>query len=251
MLRDERFQKILEMLKENVIISVSEISKSLNVTEMTIRRDLKILEEGDQLIRVHGGAKRKGEDTFKELSHDEKQQMHVEEKKSIAKIAAGLIEENDTVFLGPGTTNEMIYDYLQVNYAKIITNSITVFSKFVDDKRFEMILVGGKLRSRTGAFVGNFANDMLKKIRVKKAFIGTNGIYGENITTFNEDEGVAQSIILDNAEEKYILADSSKIGKTDFFVFYNLNHITAIITDSKINTKSNEEYRKITKIIFK
>lgn len=251
MLKEERFQKIISMLNENEFINVADIALSLNVTEMTVRRDLKALENLNKLIRVHGGAKSKKEYNFKELSHHEKQSINVEEKRYIAKIAASLIQENDTVFLGAGTTNEMIYDYITVQHAKIITNSMDVFTRFMQDSRFETILVGGKLRARTGAFVGSFANDVLRKIRVKKAFIGTNGIFEDNVTTYHEDEGVAQSIILDNAHEKYIIADSSKIGKADFFVFYSLKDVTAMITGEEIGAKIGKKYKKITRIINK
>mgnify|MGYP004702639195 CR=1 FL=1 len=251
MLKEERFQKIISMLNENEFINVAEVAISLNVAEMTVRRDLKTLEELNKLMRVHGGAKAKKENNFKELSHHEKQRINVDEKRYIAKIAANLIQENDTVFLGAGTTNEMIYDFVKVQHAKIITNSMDVFLKFVQDNRFETILVGGELRQRTGAFAGSFANDVLRKIRVKKAFIGTNGIFEDSVTTYNEDEGVAQGIILDNAHEKYILADSSKIGKADFFVFYSLKDVTAMITGEEIGAKIVNRYKKITKIINK
>jgi DeoR family lactose phosphotransferase system repressor len=222
----------------------------MNVTEMTVRRDLKVLEEKGLLIRIHGGAKKKEENLFKELSHNEKRTIHIEEKKYIAKIAGQLVEENDIIYIGPGTTNEMIYDYLNISYAKIITNSMSIFSKFKDDNRFELILIGGRFRPRTDVFVGSFTDELLKKIRVKRAFVGTNGICHDNITTSNEEEGACQRIILDNAAEKYILCDSSKLGKEDFYSFYNIKDITAIITDDKIEQNIKKKYEKSAKIIM-
>lgn len=251
MLREQRLEKILEMLEENNVIKISNITKKLSVTEMTVRRDLKVLEEKSLLVRIHGGAKRKNETSIRELSHNEKKIMNVEQKKYIASIAASLIEENDTIFIGPGTTNEFIYDFIDISYGKVVTNSIAVFLKFAEDSRFELILAGGKLRTRTGTFVGSFTNDILKKIRVKKAFIGTNGIYENNITTFNEEEGVSQRLILDNAVEKYVLTDSTKFNKEDFYSFYDLNSVTAIITDDQISTSIKKQYEKITDIINK
>ncbi|WP_123054573.1 DeoR/GlpR family DNA-binding transcription regulator [Clostridium sp. JN-1] len=249
MLKDERFQKILEMLESNNIIKIYDIKEMLGVTEMTVRRDLKALEEKGLLIRIRGGAKKKEKVLFTELSHNQKRNINVEEKKYIAKLAGGLIKENDIIYIGPGTTNEMLYDYINVSYLKIITNSMSIFNKFKDDKRFELILIGGRFRARTDVFVGNFTNELLEKIRVKKAFVGVNGICNNSITTSNEEEGVCQRIILDNASEKYILCDSSKIGKEDFYSFYNLRKVTAVLTDDKISTKVKEEYEKIVKII--
>ncbi|SJZ48777.1 DeoR/GlpR family DNA-binding transcription regulator [Garciella nitratireducens] len=249
MLKDERLKKILEMVQKENIVSISDMSKILGVTEMTIRRDLKILEEKGLIIRIHGGAKKKQEVSFVELSSNEKRVLHVEEKKYVAKLAGKLVQENDIIYIGPGTTNELVYDYITVSYAKVITNSMSVFLKFKDDSRFELILIGGKFRSRTDTFVGNFTNELLKKIRVKKAFIGVNGISNDHIMTANEEEALCQRIIMDNANEVYILCDSSKIGKQDFYSFYDLKDVTAVITDDKIDDTIKKEYENKVKII--
>lgn len=249
MLKDERLKTILEMIQNDNIVSISDISKILNVTEVTIRRDLKTLEEKGLIIRIHGGAKKKQGVSFIELSNNEKRTIHVEEKKYIARLAGRLVEENDIIYIGPGTTNELTYDYITVSYAKVITNSMSVFSKFKDNNRFELILIGGRFRSRTDTFVGNFTNELLKKIRVRKAFIGVNGIHNGHITTANEEEGLCQRIIMDNASEVYILCDSSKIGKEDFYSFYDLKDVTAIITDDKIDPDIKREYEKKVRII--
>lgn len=249
MLREERLEKILEMIEKDNIVSIGDITEILNVTEMTVRRDLKMLEERGKIIRIHGGAKKKEERMATELSHNEKRKIHVEEKRYIAQIAASMIKENDIVYIGPGTTNELIYEYLDISYAKIITNSMSIFSKFKDDKRFELILIGGRFRSRTDVFVGNFANELLEKIRVKKAFVGVNGILGESVTNSNEEEGACQRIILDNSIERYILCDSNKIDKEDFYSFYNLKDVTAVVTDKNINDELKEKYNSIVKII--
>ncbi|AAK80892.1 DeoR family lactose phosphotransferase system repressor [Clostridium acetobutylicum] len=252
MLKEERLQKIVDMLDENNIIKITDINEKLGVTEITIRRDLKILEERGFLKRIYGGAKKvtqKAKDDFKELSSNEKRKINIEQKKDVAKIAASMVEENDIIYIGPGTTNELIYDYINVSYAKVITNSMPVFLRFKDDSRYEVILVGGRYRKRTDVFVGSFTNEILKSMRVKIAFVGTNGICDNNVTTSNEEEGACQKIILDNAVEKYILCDSSKIGKEDFFGFYNLEDVTAVITDENIDEDLKNKYEKNVKII--
>ncbi len=237
------------MIDSEGIVKTSEVTKQLGVTEMTVRRDLKALEERGLLMRIHGGAKRKSEILVAELSHVEKKQLNIDEKKYVAKQAAALVSENDSVFIGHGTTNEFIYDYLNVPYARIITNSLPVFTKFKGDERFELLLVGGRLRARSDVFIGSFTNHLLEKISVKIAFIGTNGIYGHQVTNYNEEEGTSQKIILDNASERYILCDSSKLDKQDFFSFYRLEDVTAMITDNKLEAKVKERYERIVKVI--
>lgn len=250
MLKEERFQKILEMLQQADIIKMADITATLGVTEMTVRRDLKALEEQELLTRIYGGAKKKQNILSKELSHGEKKTIHIAEKRYIAQLAASQVAENDAIYIGPGTTSELIYDFLTVAYAKIITNSLDVFLKFREDKRFELLFIGGRFRSQTDVFVGNFTNEILEKIRVKIAFVGTNGIYNNNVTTSNEEEGTCQKIILDNSSKRYILCDSSKIDKEDFYSFYKLADVTGIITDDKITEANIKRYEKIVKIIY-
>ncbi|PJI06801.1 MULTISPECIES: DeoR/GlpR family DNA-binding transcription regulator [Clostridium] len=252
MLKEERFRKILKIIDKNDIIKITDINEKLGVTEITVRRDLKVLEERGLIERIYGGAKKlnvENKSVIKELSNNEKRKINMQEKMNIAKLASSMIKENDIIYIGPGTTSELIYNYLKVSYVKVITNSMSVFLKFKDDSRYEVILVGGRYRSRTDVFVGNFTNENLRSMRVKTAFVGTNGICDDNITTSNEEEGVCQKIIMNNAVRKFVLCDSSKIGKQDFFSFYNLDNITAVITDKNINEDLKNEYGKKVQII--
>ena len=218
---------------------------------MTLRRDLKFLEEQGLLVRIHGGARSKDSIKFQELSSTEKRSINLDKKIEVAKIAASLINENDIVYIGPGTTSEHIYDYINVSSAKIITNCLNIFEKFRNDNRFELILIGGRLRERTSTFVGNFANEVLIKIRVKIAFIGANGISDNNVMTSNEEEGVCQNIIMNNAMKRYVICDSTKIEKEDFFTLYKLEDATALITDSGIDAELKSKYSEYCKVINK
>ncbi|WP_044639981.1 DeoR/GlpR family DNA-binding transcription regulator [Risungbinella massiliensis] len=249
MLKEERHRIILELLKQERYLKIAELADRLGVTKMTVRRDLSSLEEEGVLHRVHGGAQRVGEEEIEELSHQEKLTLHMEEKSKIAKRAASLVEENDTVFIGPGTTNELIYSYIRLRRATVVTNSLTVFQRFQGDERFELILMGGRYRERTGSFIGTFANESLRKIKVNKAFIGTNGVYHGMVTTANEEEGLAQQIILDNALAKYILCDESKIGKQALYAFYSLHHVNALISDARPDTITGAQITKYTELL--
>jgi DeoR family lactose phosphotransferase system repressor len=245
-MRDERQKHIFKLIEENDFLKVSEASKMFGVTEMTIRRDLKELEQQGKLNRVHGGATKiesAQNNNYSELSHTQKLSMNIKEKKQIAKKAAELIEDGDIIFIGAGTTTEYIYEYLNVNTAKVVTNSISIFNCFKDDPRFDLILIGGKLRERTGTFIGYFTRKWIQDIKVQKAFIGTNGIKGDYITTAEEEEGVVQRIILNNSDKNYILADSTKFGVEAFQVLCNINILDGIITDKNIQQEYEEFYK--------
>ena len=187
MLKEERHSIIIDLLNAKGIVKVKDIAEAINVTEMTVRRDLQDLDNKGVLKRIRGGAQLNNITIEKELSHVEKQSINIELKRSIAKNIAKNISDGDSIFLGPGTTIELVYEYMTANYLKIVTNSIHVFNKFVDDPRYELILIGGSYRSRTGAFVGSIANDTLSRMNINKAFIGVNGIYDNVISNSNED----------------------------------------------------------------
>ena len=251
MMKERRHAMILELLNSNDVIKVSELVNELDVTEMTIRRDLQELEDNHQLIRIHGGARRVENDStyLVELDHRLKREINLEEKKEIAQIIANNIHENETVFLGSGSTIELVYDYLELNHAKIITNSIYVFNKFKNDERYELILTGGTYRSKTGSFTGTIANDFISSINVEKSFIGVNAINNDAVYNANEDEGVIQRSILNNSREKYVIADFVKFDKMDFYQFYDLTAIDYLITDSKVPQETLEKYTNWVEII--
>lgn len=250
MIKEERHELILELVSTNNFVKVSDIQKQLNVTDMTVRRDLQELEDKGKLLRVHGGAKSiEGKPDPIELSHTEKLNIHLQEKKEVAQQIAQQINDGDTIFLGAGTTIELVYEYFNANQVKIITNSFPLFNKFKNDNRVELVLVGGTYRAKTGAFVGTLTNDTVENIHVMKAFIGVNGIQDGNIYNSNEDEGVTQRKILQSSETKYIVADHFKLDKRDFYKFYNLEDADYLITDLNISLEDKERYEKYIQII--
>ncbi|CQR45933.1 Lactose phosphotransferase system repressor [Paraliobacillus sp. PM-2] len=249
-LKEIRHKNIIQLLEKNNFLKISDVSKKLNVTPMTIRRDLTELADRGLVEKIHGGAKRKmDDDKYIELSHTEKKGINIKAKEHAAKKAAELIEENDIVFIGAGTTTELMFQYLTVSHAKIITNSITIFNQFKNEHQYELILVGGTLREKTGTFVGYFTRKLIQDIRVQKCFIGANGIYGDYVTTADEEEGVVQQIVMNNSLNRYIVADNSKFGVEAFQVLYEIDQLTAIITDSQIPEEYKHYYDEKCKII--
>lgn len=251
MLKEERYEFILENLKKFGTVKVSELTEQLKTTEMTIRRDLKYLENQNLLIRIHGGARSKQNIKFEELSPNEKREINAEKKIEAAKIAASLIKDNDIIYIGPGTTTEYMCDFINVSSIKVITNCLNIFEKLKYNEKVELILVGGRLRKKTNTLVGSFTNSILENIRVKSAFIGANGVLENHIMTSNEEEGLCQKVILNNSSNRYLVCDSSKIEKGDFYTLYKLEDLTALITDLNLENSLKEKYSKYCKIIDK
>lgn len=260
MLKTERQQSILAMCDRYGTITVKFIQEVLDVSDMTIRRDLEELAQKNKLLRVHGGAQKINDQELStiskffieesELSHKEKKKLHTKEKEYIAKIAAAYItKEDDTIFLGSGTTIELMTRYIEHFSLRIVTNSLPVFSLLSETKRFELYLIGGLYREKTGAFVGSIAHEAVQKIGIKKAFIGVNGLKGSEVSNFSIEEGTFQKIVLDNAVEKYLVSDANKFDRSDFYTFYDLRKIDALFTDSTLSAGLKSYYQQYTRII--
>lgn len=254
MLKQERHDMISSLLSERGTVSVKEITNTLSVSEMTVRRDLDELAGQKRLVRVHGGARSiastKEKTITREFSHLEKRQIHTAEKTSIARRAAGLIEDGDTIFLGTGTTIELMASLLPQRRMRVVTNSLPVFNLLESREEFGLCLIGGTYRPSTGAFVGPMAERSVGMIGIDKAFIGANGILDGTVSTSNMEEGNLQRLVLNNAASRYLLADGSKLGKRDFFCFYELNDLTAVITDGPIDEEAQADIRQYTDILL-
>lgn len=249
MLKEERQEYILKKIKKEGIVRISDVSQELDVTEMTIRRDLKDIEKNKSIKRVHGGAKYIDSIRRGEINHSKKININYDLKVQIAKKVADLIEEDDIIFVGPGSTLELLGDNLKNKKCKIITNSLFLYNKIYNIKTIDLVLIGGSIRSNTGSFVGDFANAILKNLHFKKAFIGANGINNGEVYTHNEKEGYIQQSAFDNSDKKYLVADHTKIGIEDFFAFYNLDEITSLISDDKIERHISQNISEYTQVI--
>ena len=249
MLKRERLHKIVEMVNTQGIITVNEIINKLNVSDMTIRRDLDELDKAGKIVRIHGGAQSMSYSINQELSHSEKQELQMEEKRKIVQLASTYINDGDTIFLGPGTTIELLAHFLVNKHIRIVTNNYPAFEILKQSDSVNLILTGGDFRKNTGALVGPITNTNLKRINFTKAFISANGIHNESICTYNIEEGEAQEIALNNSRTKYLLLDNKKLNKDDFYVFYNLHDIDHLITDGNINKDVKTHYEQYVNII--
>lgn len=244
MKKRERLEEITRLVNQKGTIRVSDIVKLLNVTDMTVRRDLVELEEQGVLTKIHGGARSNKAFQYREYSHAEKHIQNKEAKQAIASKAAQLIEDGDTIFLGPGTTVAFLAEALNNQRLTVITNCMPVFTLLMAKKTedFQVFLLGGEYRQVTEAFVGEITNTSLEKLRFSKMFFSGNGVKDGEVMTSTLAEAYTQNLALKHSLEKYLLLDSSKIGKDDFTSFCKLRDLTALITDVKTE---DENYRAL------
>lgn len=253
MIKAERQDRLMRLIESQGTVSVKEIVDALGVSDMTVRRDLEELAGAGEVIRVHGGARSASSQRRSmirhEYSHIEKRARHASEKIDIARTAAGLVEEDLTIFLGTGTTIEQMVPLLPSCHLRIITNSQSIFTLLEPNETYELCLIGGKYRRRTTAFVGPVAEDAISTLGIDVAFIGANGICFDAVSTSNMDEGRIQQLAFDQADTRYLVADSSKIGQRDFYTFYRLSNIDALICEGSIADEKRQQVEEFTKVI--
>ncbi|EHJ52550.1 transcriptional regulator LacR [Streptococcus macacae] len=237
--KEQRLEEISRLINKRGTIRVAEIVEQLQVSDMTVRRDLTELEELGVLKRIHGGARSNSAFQYKEMSHEEKHSQRIEEKRYIAQKAAALIEEGDTIFLGPGTTVELLAEEINNSVLQVITNCLPIFQILLQKKSdsFRVHLLGGEMRTITQSFVGEMTNIVLEKMHFSKMFFSSNGVKNNEVMTSSFQEAYTQKIALGRSVEKYLLIDASKIDKEDFTSFYQLTRLTALITDCQDSEK--------------
>jgi len=214
---DTRRKKILEHLYSVGKVSVMELSELLDVTPVTIRNDLTILEQEGCLMRVQGGAVQIPS-ALAEYSDTAGTDVHQEQKKAIAAAIVKMIRDGDTLFMNSGTTCEHIADALSARRnLNIVTNSLRVATRLGTIASFRVLLVGGQINARYGFTHGSDAQEQLSKYQADWAILSVDGVSARGgITTHHAEEAAIDRMMVKSARKTLIAADSSKIGRAGF-----------------------------------
>lgn len=236
----ERRNRIVEMVNSTGSRLVNDISAELGVTEVTVRADLRLLEDRGLLTRFHGGAARIDVSggaplyTSAEISLNERYQLAADPKKRIAIEAARLVKEGDTIILDSGSTTKLLAEELagMCNIA-VITNSLPAAAILAENKDITLVVCGGTVRHKTASLHGSIAEYALRDVSANLMFVGADGLDAENgITTFNE--GFAISAVMAAASRQVVVVtDSSKFGRKGFNQVLSLDKIDMVITDEE------------------
>ncbi|MEO3944188.1 DeoR/GlpR family DNA-binding transcription regulator [Gorillibacterium sp. CAU 1737] len=253
MFAEERQNRIIELVNRNGKAAVQEMSESLGVSLVTIRRDLERLEEQGLLYRTHGGAlslELGGRETAHERSFSEKEEAFADEKVRIAEAAAAMVKEGDSLLFTPGTTNMMLVNRLRgIEGLSIVTNATNIASSAADVKEWNVILTGGRIRPQSSALVGPLAEDSLDKLRADRLFLGIDGLdIKSGLTTPSLEEASVNRKMIALAKQVVVVTDHSKFGKTAFSRIADLSAVDVLITDSGIPDEYADYIRKETDI---
>ncbi|MCP3818980.1 DeoR/GlpR family DNA-binding transcription regulator [Streptomyces sp. A3M-1-3] len=220
------------MVRANGAVSLRELARVVQTSEVTVRRDVRALEAEGLLDRRHGGAVLPGGFT-RESGFPQKSHLATAEKTAIADLAAGLVEEGEAVVVGAGTTTQELARRLaRVPGLTVVTNSLLVAQALAHANRVEVVMTGGTLRGSNYALVGSGAEQSLQGLRVSRAFLSGSGLTAERgLSTSNMLSASVDRALVQAAAEVVVLADHTKLGTDTMFQTVPTDVITRLVTD--------------------
>jgi DeoR family transcriptional regulator, aga operon transcriptional repressor len=246
MLIEERRQHILSLVQRQGRVLVEDLSKSLGISRITIRKDLDYLQRRGVLQRTHGGALLPQAGTLFDPSLKEKEGRHLQEKQRIAAAAVNLIQEGQCVLLDSGTTTTAIAGALKkFSHLTIITNAVNIAAE-LSGTDFEVLLTGGSLRKNSFSLVGPLAEEMLHNMHADILFLGVDGVDLEvGLTTPNVMESRVNRAMVKAAETIVAVCDSTKFNRRSLSKIVDASSIHHVITDSNLPKETTEALRNL------
>ena len=243
-----RRSAILQRLHEDSTVTVSQLSKLFGVSEVTIRKDLRILKERKLLIRVHGGAimgavASTAENEERNINY--KRLVNAREKEAIGRAAAAHIKDGDTIMIDSGTTALEVAKHLEPFHdLTIITNSVNAMIEALKYKRFKVLLMGGSVREPSLSTVGSLAESNLKLFYCDKLFLGVDSFSVDaGLSTPNVEEASTNQVMISRAREVIAVFDSSKINKRALAFIAMPDKIHTVITDNNLPVSVRNQLR--------
>jgi len=230
----ERHEAIVEAVSAAQAVSTDELVRRLGVSAETVRRDLALLEEKGALRRVHGGAAPVESRRVIEPSYTERSMIRHQAKAQLARLAAGLLEDGQTVVIDIGTTAVAVAQAIPRSFTgTVVTPSLPVAVELADRAGVEVLLAGGRVRPGDLACSSAHAKAFFADIYADIALLGSGGVHAEaGLTDFHLDEIDVRRTIIANSARSYILADSSKVGQVAPYRVCPLGAVTGLITDT-------------------
>lgn len=235
----DRHELILQRLKENGKVTITELTDLMKVTGVTIRKDLKLLEDKNLLFRTKGGGS-VNNPYASERNINEKEFINSDQKKKIAKAALNLIGNSDSISIGSGTTVFELAHYLYpAKPLTVITPALKVGLELSNRPNVEVLQLGGLIRSNSSSVAGSYAERILQELSCEIIFLGVDGIdldFGFSIT--NIAEATLNQKMIETAQTVVILADSTKFNRRGLGKICGFEQVQYVVTDDKVADKT-------------
>ena len=243
---EQRRAEIMKLIQSKGSIRVSELSKTYGISEVTVRSDLEYLESQGQLNRIHGGAVATGK-MYANMDLSERYMTNANYKKSIARIAADLIEDDDTIMMNAGTTLAYVLHAAKgKKNIRVVTNSLQNAMELASNPNFKVILLGGDLDTKYQFTYGIDTITQLEQYHANKCIISVDGIHkADGMTLYYANESPIVRKMIAYSDRVIVVADSTKLGKNTFSRVGDLSEIDVLVTNKKENC---EEIRVLTEL---
>ncbi len=238
-----RQEEILKILSNRGKLSVQEFTARLGVSEVTVRKDLSILEEMGFLVRTRGGATLAADKNLIR-PYTVRRKEHLDAKKAIARKAREFIREGDTIYLDSGSTAVSLASLLRDMSLRVVTNSVDIVLALADSPGVAAYCIGGSYRKDAGSFIGPIALESLKNFQIDTCFMGATGFSSEGLfSSQNILESEVKKQAMRVSRRRIMLVDGSKYGIAAFSVFARPEDVNVLITDAAF--KDAETFRAL------
>lgn len=237
---EARWRQILAAVEAQVQVGVADLKRLTGASAATIRRDLKALEDKRLVLRVHGGVI----EFPREASVPEKSRTHVAEKTAIGRLASSYIQEGEVVLLDAGTTTGMIIRELRhFRHITVVTNAVNILVGLLPFDSFEVIMLGGTLRSTNQAVVGPLTEDNLRHIRPDRAFMGAYGVdlRGRGLVSPTLSQAYLKGAMMQAARHVYVAVDHTKLGEPRYGFVTPLPADATLLIDDRVSIAQRQQ----------
>ena len=240
----ERRNKIITLIQEKKSMLVEGLAEVFDVTNETIRRDLKELEKGGLIIRTHGGAIL-ADDSKSEVSLEVREGINISGKDAIGKVAARLISDGDTIILDASTSSLFVAKHIKDRKGlTVITNAERIILELTECQDITLICTGGILRHKSLSYVGKIAENAISHYHASKAFFSSKGFSPKRgLMDSNEQESDIRKEMLKSSEKAVFLCDHTKFEKVGYVITAQLQNIDYFITDSSIPHEWHDAFK--------
>ena len=246
MIIDERRQSLLERLRKQPGLRVTELATVLDVSDGTIRNDLNALAEQGLLMRVHGGAVLSPQHQFRNVSFFRRCQQNAAAKRAIAREAAALVDDGDSILLDASSTSCYFAKSLaEHRRLRVMTNGFEVARELAQNSTNTVILIGGLVNSEASSVTGLFSEHIIEDLHIQKAFLSCSGFNLERgMMEVQLAEGDLKRKLLDVSYQLFALVDSSKFGKEELISFACPERINRLLTDGYLSPDWEKRLRQ-------
>lgn len=247
MITYERRQSLLKVLREQPGLRVPELARVLGVSQGTIRNDLNALEEEGRLQRVHGGAVLTEQNQFQNHSFVRRHKQSVAAKTAIAREAAVLVKDGDSIFLDASSTDYYLARELAGRHdLRVVTNGFEVARELAEKPSNNVILIGGVVNNQSASVTGLLSERIIEEMSIEKTFLSCSGFSLERgMTEIIFAEAQIKRKVIESSQQLYALVDSSKFGREDLTSFASPQKIHRLFTDKGLSQLWIERIREV------